>query len=645
MKLFIKLALVIGFGLAVPWLNAQYKESVYEDMCRLYPGHNYIQLAQKNRYSIEENEGELQITEHSTEIYMVLKGTFGNVFSQSVYSSEFFELNEVEAYAYHLDGKKYKRNRIQEFHEKMNVDGDSFYDDQKETVISFPSVKAGSIMEIHTSHTLKEPRFMGSDFLASFNPVHELELVFDCDRGVEMDFLFMNAEKEKLNLEKNESGSRKTYAYRSNKVGSYKVDESSPNIRYYVPHLIPIIRSYQVEDETVEVLNDVGSLYKWYYPFIKDFVENEVPAEIRYLSDSLIRDCNSEIEKVTTLYQWVQEHIKYIAFEYGLGGFVPRPSDEVLQNRYGDCKDKTSILYALMKAADIPAYFTWIGTTHLPYTYKQVPTPLADNHMILSYHDGKHYYYLDGTGEHQPLEYPTSFIQGKEALIALSADRYDVQTVPVPDVNHNLYCDSTWFRIEGNVISGHGHMQLKGYPRINFKRSHHTMIPDKQEAHVEDLVRKGNNKFILNKYVIAPDQPYDPQMDIAYSYDLGSWVSSMDGELYINMNLYRPLSSLLPKEGSVHPIELGFKRSYENHFCLEIPEGYELSMLPDEHRFQADGFSGHIRYELVDGAIWYHQSIAVNTLFIQPEELSAWTGFIKDLEKTYRTSIILTANE
>ena len=64
---------------------------------------------------------------------------------------------------------------------------------------------------------------------------------------------------------------------------------------------------------------------------------------------------------------------KYVAFEDGMGGFVPREAGLVCSRRFGDCKDMASILTAMNRAAGIPAYFTWLGTRDLPYTFSGTP--------------------------------------------------------------------------------------------------------------------------------------------------------------------------------------------------------------------------------------------------------------------------------
>ena len=58
----------------------------------------------------------------------------------------------------------------------------------------------------------------------------------------------------------------------------------------------------------------------------------------------MIDDKETELEKVKAIYYWAQKNVKYVAFEYALGGFVPRDANDIYSKKYGDCKDNSSIM-------------------------------------------------------------------------------------------------------------------------------------------------------------------------------------------------------------------------------------------------------------------------------------------------------------
>jgi hypothetical protein len=124
-------------------------------------------------------------------------------------------------------------------------------------------------------------------------------------------------------------------------------------------------------------------------------------------------------KKARRIYNWVQKNIKYVAFEQGMEGFVPREANLVCNRRFGDCKDMSSILTVMLNTAGVPAYYTWIGTRHLPYRYAETPLPLVDNHMISTIKLNDKFIFLDGTDNNCVFGMPSEHIQGKEALLAM----------------------------------------------------------------------------------------------------------------------------------------------------------------------------------------------------------------------------------
>src|SRR6185437_2977242 len=146
--------------------------------------------------------------------------------------------------------------------------------------------------------------------------------------------------------------------------------------------------------------------------------------------DSLTIGLKTNESKARSVYSWVQHNIKYVAFEDGMGGFVPREASLVCSRRFGDCKDMASILTAMLKKAGVPAYFTWIGTRDLPYNFDQVPLPMTSNHMICTINlDGK-YVFLDGTDPTCVFGMPSAGIQDKQAMISVNEKEYKILKVP-----------------------------------------------------------------------------------------------------------------------------------------------------------------------------------------------------------------------
>ncbi len=90
------------------------------------------------------------------------------------------------------------------------------------------------------------------------------------------------------------------------------------------------------------------------------------------------------LSKIRALAEFAQKEIRYVSIQIGIGGFQPHPAPSVLANRYGDCKDKATLLAALLKAVGIDSHFIVIHTDRGGVNL-QSPVSLGSfNHVILA---------------------------------------------------------------------------------------------------------------------------------------------------------------------------------------------------------------------------------------------------------------------
>lgn len=133
-------------------------------------------------------------------------------------------------------------------------------------------------------------------------------------------------------------------------------------------------------------------------------------------ADEITQGKSTAIEKVKAIYYWVQDNVRYIAFEDGLAGFKPEKAQEVLRRKYGDCKGMANLTKELLKASGFDSRLCWIGTHHIAYDYS-TPSLAVDNHMICAVVLNGRRYFLDATEKYIPLNEYAERIQARQVLI------------------------------------------------------------------------------------------------------------------------------------------------------------------------------------------------------------------------------------
>lgn len=161
---------------------------------------------------------------------------------------------------------------------------------------------------------------------------------------------------------------------------------------------------------TFQSWSDVGT---WYAALERD---RRVPtAEIRTVADGIVKGKTTDIEKAQALYDWVSTNIRYVSLSFGIGRIQPHAASEVLANRYGDCKDKTTLLEAMLNAEGIEAEAAIVNSMF--DVDIDVPSPLQFDHVITVVPIAGRDHWLDSTVGVAPFDYLLPQLRGKRALV------------------------------------------------------------------------------------------------------------------------------------------------------------------------------------------------------------------------------------
>ena len=606
-----------------------------------YPNDDIVRLQQETIINIKLNNGEFTIHKEVFEEDLYLNNSANYNSKRSISYSTFFNLDKIEASSFSKQDGKYVENKVVDFNEKNNLN-DSFYDDSKEVGFIYPKLAKGSKTNIKLTYNIKNPRFLSAFYFGDFYPIINNKVTIIADKNIEFTFKpFQLNNGAKITFKKKKRGENYVYTWSTKKTEKFEIESNAPNYKTILPHIIPIITSYQQDGKTKKLLDGVEGLYSWYYSLVENINKEETDPALTTLVEELTREKESDIEKVKAIYYWTQQNIKYIAFEYALGGFIPREANEVFQKKYGDCKDNSSILFKMLEIAGLQGNLTWIGTRKIPYTYEEVPTPAVDNHMILSYENKNNTYYLDATGRYIQIEYPSSFIQGKEALIS-NGNNFKVKKIPVVPAHLNKVVDTTYIQISNRDIIGTSNSTFSGYIKNNL---FYNLENTRKEADVKELYNKrflkGSNKFLIKSYKEENKFSYDKDFSVSYNFSIQNYVQNIGSEIFINPHFNKIVSSVKTKEDRKYDIEFEYKRQFSHTNIIEIPDGYEVSYIPTSVSFTNDLISVNLSYSTDKNKIVCKQNVVFNFIKLNKEQQQKVNIFVEKTEKASKEIIIL----
>jgi hypothetical protein len=590
-------------------------------------------------------EGGLSISEKVYEETLHLRKTARFFSEQSIgYSSTFTEIRDIEAYSMvPNDRGKFRKYKVEEFN---TVDAESdriFYDDQKKKTFFYPALDQGSKTVLSYTKIYKEPRLWGYYIFSSAFPVMESRYSVLVPESVKLTYKMFGIDEQQVDFCTSKKGGMVEYVWKADHLDKIRVGDGASGILHHAAHLIVYVDSYVVDGEVRRVLSDVDDLYAWYRSFIEMMETDKEDEELKSIVHDLVKNKPTELEKVESIYNWVQNNIKYIAIEDGLGGFVPRSASKVFRRRYGDCKDMSNLLKNMLEIAGIDSYLTWIGTSAIPYTHREVPTPMSDNHMICTYVRDDKYYFLDATDQFNSIGTPSSHIQGREALINRGADKYELVEVPVVPREENLITDSVYVKVNASTLSGKGRIRYKGYSRIAITYGMTNLEESDQLLFLKALLGKGHNKFAIEDYETRNLQESSEDLVIEYRFKLDDYVVDAGSEMYINPHLEKEFQdAIIDTDRQVTGKHFSYKSAQKTVLDFEIPPGYTVGYLPGNIAYENENFGFSLGYTKSERGFTVNQQTHVSVMQLGKDQFDQWNDMVRTILHAYKESVVLS---
>lgn len=190
-----------------------------------------------------------------------------------------------------------------------------------------------------------------------------------------------------------------------------------------------------------------------------------VTSEVRTLAEDITKGIAEPRAQARAIYAWVNKNIRYLLVVLDRGGWIPHSTEQILNNRYGDCKDYTALIYALLKAKGIESVPVLINAQFGNWFPKVVATGHFD-HAILYIPSLD--VYADATSPNTRIGQIPQTLVGKTAvqagekpgLVHLPKDRPDDNQV-LSDTDIEILADGTLKATVNNTFKGRSEMAFR----------------------------------------------------------------------------------------------------------------------------------------------------------------------------------------
>jgi Flp pilus assembly protein TadD/transglutaminase-like putative cysteine protease len=505
------------------------------------------------------------------------------------------------------------------------------YSDLRQKHITVPGLRPGDVLEY--SHTVRVyAPYAPGHFWGALDFVHEgicLKEVFELNVPREGHLTF----KSKLKTEPliKQEGDRKIYSWTQAQLLSEEElkQEALKNSKKPTEKATP---SSDIQFSSFQSWAQIGT---WYESLERD--RRASSPELIRKTNELIADKKSEQEKVEAIYSFVATNYRYVSLSFGLGRFQPHTAAEVFANQYGDCKDKNTLLSAMLSIAGFTSRSALIGSSHA--LDADLPSPGQFDHVITQVEIGKDHIWLDTTAEVAPFQFLLRPLRKKQSLVIRPLDQSRLEETPA-----ELPFKSTERREYEGVINATGdlHMRASLFQRGDEEYLLRMFVRRMPEARWKGLMQfeiasdsVTNDEKSVQVRAGDPatiDQPFFGEV----TYDTLKFLQNDSGEATdLRLPIASPKVKLDDKENKENTTREGFNlgspRESETKLTLTFPSNIKVR-LPVSVSVKRDYAEYRSEYKLEGRVLSLSRKLRISGGSLSSERSGDWASFQRTVE-------------
>jgi len=371
--------------------------------------------------------------------------------------------------------------------------------------------------------------------------------------------------------------------------------------------------------------------------------------EIKQRVVALTANLTTELAKMQALAQFLQSDIRYVGIELGIGGWQPHAAADVFTHRYGDCKDKATLLSAMLKESGIDSYYVIVNTRRGVVGSAMPASPFWFNHAILAVRLPENsndpsleailvhpklgrLLIFDPTDEYTPFGHLRGALQGNYALL-VTPDGGDLVRLPDLSPAKSGITRSAKMALDpsGNLKGDIQEIRLgdsANYQRYELRSA--SKEADRIKP-IETLLAHSLAEFHITRATVTNLQVNSLPFEYNYSITAPNYAKNAGNLMLVRPRLIGSKNRELPetKEPRKYPVEFSGPQRDVDTFEITMPPGYEVDDLPPPVNADYSFASYHSKTEVNGNTLKYTRTFEV-------KELSVPLSKVEDLKKLYR---------
>jgi hypothetical protein len=364
--------------------------------------------------------------------------------------------------------------------------------------------------------------------------------------------------------------------------------------------------------------------------------------EITAQTQSLIAGAPDFYAKLSRITEYIQKNIRYFIVERGIGGLQANHAADIFRNRYGDCKDKTTLLISMLQVAGIHAFYMPVDDrrdvvdpdepsimgNHM-ITAIEIPADVQDPRLkaVVKANDGKRYLIFDPTDERTPVGNLPSEEQGSYATLVAGASS-QIIALPVldPDANGTDRKGSFSLTVDGTLT---GSVDTSSFgPKGADMRQFLKYTDDKERREYwEKYVAATLPGVTLDAFSFIEPSALDKPLEFHYKVTARQYSHQAGPLLLVRPRVVGSYAEAFDDKPRIYPIDLNATGRWRDSFDITLPPGYVVDETPDPVSLDLDFASYHSSVTAKGNLLHYEREYVVRQVEIPPARAADFRHF------------------
>ena len=330
-----------------------------------------------------------------------------------LYYDNNIKIKSLQVLVYDAYGEEIKKIKIRDFKDESAVYGGTLYSDSRVKYLEYTPISYPYTIEF-----ICETISKNTAFIPPFRPLSDYYVSAEtCRYTIDYpeDLSIRKKENNIDDLKVDQINENGKIVYEIKNLESYKPEDYSPSFSDITPNVLFASKQFTLEGVYAEVenWNDFG---KWMYNDLIKSTHDLSESTIHKMSD-LVKNETNNVDKAKKIYQYVQNKVRYISVQVGIGGWKPFNASYVDEVSYGDCKALTNYTMSLLKSVGIESNYSVIFAGDSQRNLEKDFAAMQGNHVILSIPNENETLWLECTSQKLPFGFIGNFTDDRNALV------------------------------------------------------------------------------------------------------------------------------------------------------------------------------------------------------------------------------------